>query len=84
MQLDLFPETIHLQSVDQSRNRARFYSMAVVRDLFGDWVLVRRWGRIGTTGRSSTRMYASAGEALSDLSDTSEAKRRRGYSRADF
>lgn len=40
MQFDLFPEAVQLRSVDPSRNRARFYSMAVVRDLFDAWVLV--------------------------------------------
>lgn len=83
MQLDLFPETIHLQSVDPSRNRARFYSMAVVRDLFGNWMLVKRWGRIGTSGRMSSLTFSSAGEAISALSDVARAKGRRGYDRLE-
>lgn len=64
MQFDLLPETVHLQSVDPSRNRARFYSMAVVRDLFGAWVLVKAWGRIGSKGREASQTFASASSAL--------------------
>ncbi len=41
-QVDLFPKTIHVQSVDSSRNRARFCSMIKVRDLFGAWMLIER------------------------------------------
>ncbi|HER8900613.1 TPA: WGR domain-containing protein [Streptococcus pyogenes] len=83
MQLDLFPDTVHLQSVDPSRNRARFYAMAVMRDLFGAWVLVRRWGRIGTSGRSATTVFSSSAEALAALEETARAKARRGYGRQE-
>lgn len=79
MQFDLFPETVHLQSVDPSRNRARFYSMAVVRDLFGAWVLVKAWGRIGSKGREASQPFASAGSALDAMGDAARRKVRRGY-----
>lgn len=79
MQLDLFPDAVHLQSVDPARNRARFYTMDVVRDLFGAWVLVKRWGRIGTSGRSSTQVFRSSAEAVAALGETARAKGHRGY-----
>ena len=28
----------------------RFYRVAIERTLFGEWALVREWGRIGNTG----------------------------------
>ncbi|WP_156418116.1 WGR domain-containing protein [Aureimonas sp. AU4] len=49
-----FLNAAHLQSMDPARNRARFYTMDVVRDLFGAWVLVKLRGRIGMSGCSST------------------------------
>lgn len=79
MQFNLFPETVHLQSVEPTRNRARFYSMAVVRDLFGDWVLVRSWGRIGTKGREASQTFSSAGSALDAMGDVARQKAHRGY-----
>lgn len=79
MQMDLFPETLVLESVDPARNRARFYRMDVLQDLFGMWTLVRRWGRIGTTGREAMRSYASPGLALDAMGAVARQKRRRGY-----
>ena len=42
---------IHLHRVDPTRNMARFYTMALQPTLFGDWALLREWGRIGSAGR---------------------------------
>ena len=39
---------MHLYRIDHNRNMARFYSMQVQRTLFGEWTLLREWGRIGT------------------------------------
>ena len=41
-----------LRRIDPVQNAARFYSMDVERDLFGRVVLVRRWGRLGTSTRT--------------------------------
>jgi predicted DNA-binding WGR domain protein len=61
---------------------ARFCTMAIERDLFGQVVLVRRWGRIN--GASRTRLdehrgEGEAGEAMASLEGLEIAKRRRGY-----
>ncbi|MEM1364057.1 MAG: WGR domain-containing protein, partial [Pseudomonadota bacterium] len=32
-------------------NKRRFYALSVQRTLFGEWALVREWGRIGVGGR---------------------------------
>jgi len=44
----------YLQKRDRKRNQARFYRMAVLPNLFGEWSFERQWGRIGQGGR--TRM----------------------------
>ena len=46
---------------------ARFYSLVVERDLFGRTVLVRRWGRLGTAGRTRLDEHKGEGEALATL-----------------
>ncbi len=79
MQLDMFPTDLHLRCIDDARNKRRFYALSVERTLFGDWVLVREWGRIGTGGRIRRDFYASVGPALDALYDLGETKRRRGY-----
>jgi predicted DNA-binding WGR domain protein len=70
---------VHLQRIDLGRNIARFYSMAVERDLFGHVVLVRRWGRLGTAGRTRLDEYRGEGEALAALQALQTTKRRKGY-----
>jgi predicted DNA-binding WGR domain protein len=68
-----------LRRIDPTRNMARFYSMDVERDLFGRVVLVRRWGRIGTAGRTRLDEHPNEGRALAALAAIERQKRRRGY-----
>jgi predicted DNA-binding WGR domain protein len=58
---------------------SRFYSVVVERDLFGQVVLVRNWGRIGTRGRELVEEHATENDALRAMQKLVEAKRRRGY-----
>jgi predicted DNA-binding WGR domain protein len=71
--------TLVLRRVDPDQGVARFYMLAIERDLFGTIRLVRNWGRIGTRGRELADVFdteEAAGEALEALAT---AKRRRGY-----
>lgn len=70
---------IYLQRLDASRNMARFYCLAVEVDLFGDIVSIRRWGRIGRSGRQMTLLWGSVSDAVCDMERYAAAKRRRGY-----
>ncbi|MCF3935685.1 WGR domain-containing protein [Acuticoccus sp. M5D2P5] len=78
-QLDLFPTDLHLRCIDPIENRRRFYSLSIQKTLFGEWVLVREWGRIGRSGRLRSDLYPTAGKALDALSELARKKRRRGY-----
>lgn len=80
-QLDLFPMEVHLRCIDPSRNRRRFYHMTVQRNLFGEWVLMREWGRIGRAGRLKSEQFGQAVLATEKLSALIRQKTRRGYSR---
>jgi predicted DNA-binding WGR domain protein len=77
-------DTVSLWRIDPSRNMARFYSMAVERDLFGQVVLVRRWGRINGAGRTRLDEYRGEGEAFAALTALETAKKRRGYKATDY
>jgi|TARA_R110002074_G_scaffold155729_2_gene311617 predicted DNA-binding WGR domain protein len=70
----------HLERKQPGRNCFRFYRLEVARDLFGGWVLVRSWGRIGTRGRDRIDRFASAEAARRAQERHCAAKARRGYS----
>ncbi|PVE23709.1 hypothetical protein DC522_14500 [Microvirga sp. KLBC 81] len=60
-------QPVTLCKVDPSQNMARFYSLEVERDLFGRVVLVRRWGRVGTAGKTRLDEHRGEGEAHAAL-----------------
>jgi predicted DNA-binding WGR domain protein len=68
-----------LRRIDPAKNMNRFYSLEVERDLLGRLILVRRWGRIGTTGKIRLDEYGGEGEALAALQALHIAKKRNGY-----
>ena len=71
--------SVYLTRRDPAKNLARFYRMLIVPDLFGSWVLLREWGRIGNGGQVKAEQFANAGEALLALQKLTRAKVRRGY-----
>jgi predicted DNA-binding WGR domain protein len=54
----------HLEARDSARNIARAYQIAVGQDLFGQWLAVRSWGRIGTRGQSQQVAVADREAAI--------------------
>ena len=67
---------------DAARNMARFYALEIEHSLFGDFLLVRVWGRIGTSGRARSDWFASAEAAEDALQRLLRSKERRGYVQA--
>ena len=82
MQLELFPTDVHLRCVDPASNKRRYYALSIQRTLFGEWALVREWGRIGVSGRLRNDLYPTAGPAIDALLELSRRKRQRGYETA--
>jgi predicted DNA-binding WGR domain protein len=68
-----------LTCIDPARNMHRFYLLDIAPDLFGGFLCVRQWGRIGTRGRITAERYDSAELALSALAKHAARKARRGY-----
>lgn len=58
---------------------ARFYRMLLVPTLFGEWVLLREWGRVGASGTVRADTFANAGAALLALQAITREKMKRGY-----
>ena len=79
LQYDLFPEQAHLCCVDAGQGKRRFYRMTVQPTLFGEWVLLREWGRIGWAGQTKCEHFRYAGQAVDALQKTIRRKARRGY-----
>jgi predicted DNA-binding WGR domain protein len=58
----------------------RFYEAILQQDLWGDWVLTRRWGRRGSkTGKSMAMPCASYEQGLQLLGEVIERRSNRGY-----
>lgn len=71
---------IQLRRLDPNRNMARFYALTVQPTLFGQFALVREWGRIGSAGRMRTDLYSTPTEVETALEKLRRSKERRGYS----
>jgi len=71
--------TAYLERIDRTRNLARYYRLSVVETLFGDWALVREWGRIGRNGQSRNEWFVDADEARRALEAFARGKQKRGY-----
>ena len=69
----------YLNHIDPSRNMARYYHMTIQPTLFGEWSLVREWGRIGKGGQVKQASFSSAEEARQAFTRLAKAKQRRGY-----
>ena len=72
-------EGVVLRRINPAKNMARFYSLEVERDLLGRVVLVRRWGRMGSAGKTRLDEHVGEGEAMAAFQALQSAKRRKGY-----
>lgn len=70
---------LHLLRRDPARNLARFYRLELCRSLFGELLLVRQWGRIGTKGRRAEAVVRNPEEGHAALALWCKRKRARGY-----
>ncbi|SDJ51269.1 WGR domain-containing protein [Salipiger marinus] len=68
-----------LMRIDASDNIYRYYRMELMPGLFGDWSLVREWGRIGQPGQVRVDWYPSEIEAKNARFDIQMQKAKRGY-----
>lgn len=70
----------YLQKIIPAKNQYRFYSVSVALTLFGEWAVVKEWGRIGSKGgQRQTEWHRSSESALDALLAVKQQKERRGY-----
>lgn len=68
-----------MRRVDGSKNMNRFYLMTVQRDLFGGAMLIKEWGRIGSSDQIQVNHHEDEGQAVDALAKAASVKRKRGY-----
>ncbi|MDH4441488.1 MAG: WGR domain-containing protein [Rhizobium sp.] len=72
-------DIVHLHRIDPARNMARFYLVTLETTLFGEIVLRRTWGRIGTSGQYREDTVRDRSTAVRRAVEIAVKKRRRGY-----
>ena len=70
---------VTLLCVEPAKRKYRFYKMFIAPSLFGEWLLVREWGRIGSPGQVRSDHFTNAGAALLALQKLVREKLKRGY-----
>lgn len=70
---------IRLVRTVAKQNMARFYLIQIVPGLFGNWGLMREWGRIGYPGSVKLEWFQAEDEARRASETLLESKLERGY-----
>ena len=72
-------DALILYRTDRNKRMHRFYRMDVQPDLFGQWCLIREWGRIGSSGQLRSLPFPTMQEAAAAFQRQRSMKERRGY-----
>ncbi len=70
---------IYLVRKDPDKNMNRFYKLIIAETLFGQWALIREWGRIGSPGTVKEDRFETADLAIRSARKLAGQKVRRGY-----
>jgi predicted DNA-binding WGR domain protein len=70
---------VRLEKCVPEKNQQRFYLLRLAPTLFGEWSLIREWGRIGQQGRIVLDTFDTPDEAEAALEAKKAKKQRRGY-----
>jgi hypothetical protein len=57
----------------------RHYLVDLYEDLFGDWILIRRWWGARRAGNQKTAMMLSHADALNEVRNIEVKRRSHGY-----
>lgn len=69
----------HFRKICPLQNIQRFYSVTVRQNLFGEWCVIRTWGRIGTIGQRLQQTVDSKAQAIEIFARLTEFRLQRGY-----
>jgi predicted DNA-binding WGR domain protein len=68
-----------LTRIDPTRNINRFYVVELMPSLFGDWTVMREWGRRGSPGTVRLSSYQRRDEAETAERRTIKRRVQHGY-----
>lgn len=69
----------YLERTEPAKHMNRFYKVVVTQTLFGEWALIREWGRIGSPGTVKEEWFETVESAAQAALKLNGQKRRRGY-----
>jgi predicted DNA-binding WGR domain protein len=69
----------YLTRTDPARNMNRFYVVDITPTLFGEWAVLREWGRRGSPGILRLESYRRHEEAQSAEQRTIKRRLQHGY-----
>lgn len=70
----------YLQKHDDAKNMHRYYHLTIAPTLFGEFALVREWGRIGSRkGQRKEDWFATETQALDSGLKLRKLKKKNGY-----
>ncbi len=70
---------MYLTRTEPESDQSWFYRMQIVQGLFGDWGLIREWGRTGSKGRARTDWFGTELDAKDARFDLHMKKAMSGY-----
>lgn len=71
---------VYLERHDPEKNLHRFYKMLLAPGIFGDWALIREWGRVGSPGTVRKTWFDDEAQALIAQQRLQREKMKKGYS----
>lgn len=70
---------IYLERYDPDKNLHRYYQLHVVPGIFGDWSLIKEWGKVGFPGTLQKEWFETEDEALQAGERIRTIKEKKGY-----
>ena len=70
----------HFRRIQPAINEYRFYDLRLERDLWGTWIVTRRWGRIGVCRpHEMNTPFTTYHDARQEYRDQVHHRHKRGY-----
>ncbi|MGD0960435.1 MAG: WGR domain-containing protein [Methylomonas sp.] len=69
----------YLECHDTLRHKQRFYAIHITQTIFGEWALIKEWGRIGSPGTVREEWFDEESQAINKAHAIVQHRVRRGY-----
>jgi predicted DNA-binding WGR domain protein len=68
-----------LECRDALHNKRRFYAIHITQTIFGEWAVIKEWGRIGSPGTVREEWFDEESQAINKANAIVQRRVRRGY-----